>query len=161
MNFEPVEYFKFRGSFEDESVNGLCLNNHYIPEELVFLILSYVEPNKLLHLSLVCKKWCNLIKSDHFWMYLYNRLCRKKAKHLPWYIYYSYFTTNNFHNLLRNTSGERRFDSWKIVSNQGDRFTIEGIPVGADPLPWDIADFNGRTSCFATSYGASKKIQVE
>lgn len=160
MNFEPVDRFKFLHPFEVDSLNGFCLKKRYIPEELIFLIFSYIDPKKLLHLSLVCKKWYNIIRSDNFWMYLYSRHCHKKAKQLPWYVYYSYFTTNNFHNLLKNTSGERRFEHWKIIRNGGDKFAVQSIPVGADPLPCDITDFNGRTSCFATSYGLSKKIQV-
>lgn len=161
MNLDPVDRFKFCRPFQiEDSFNGLCLGNHYIPEEIIVLILSYQEPKKLLHLSLVCKKWSNIIKSDSFWMYLYNKICFKKAKQLPWYVYYLYFTTNTFHNLLKNTSGERQFHYWKINYNGGDKFKVESIPEGADPLPYDIKDFNGRTSCFATSYGLSKKIQV-
>lgn len=160
MNFVPIEHFKFHGVFEEQSLNGSYFNNHYIPEEVIVNILSYLEPNKLLYLSVVCKRWCNIIKSDHFWMFIYNKHNLQKAKQLPWYVYYSYFTTGNFVNLLKNTTGERQYEHWKILRNPRDKFVIESIPVGADPLPCDIKDFNGRTSCFATSYGSSYKIQV-
>lgn len=160
MNFAPVERFEFHGEFEVISINGLHFESHYIPEELLINILCFVDPKELLQLSVVCKKWCNIIKSDHFWSCLCKRFYPHKIKQLPWYIYYSYFTTNNYTNLLHNISGERRFDHWKINKNFGDKFIVESIPIGADPLPSDIKDFNGRTSCFATSFGTCRKIQV-
>lgn len=161
MSFYQIDSFQFHHPFQEKTSNGLYLNNHYIPEELIVLILSYLKPNQLLHLTLVCKRWCNIIKSDRFWMYLYNINNQKKAKHLPWYVYYSYFVTDNFHNLLKNTSGERRFEYWKIIHNYGDKFSIESIPVGSDPLPCDIRDFNQRTSCFVTSGVNNYKVQVK
>lgn len=161
MTFYSVDNFKFHKPFIVDTPNGLCLGNHYIPEELIVFILSHIQPSELLQLTLVCKKWCNIIKSDSFWIYFHNKSHRNKAKPVPWYVHYSYFTTNNFHNLLINTTGERRFEHWKIRKNGGDRFTVESIPKGADPLPCDISDFNGRSGCFATSYHAGLKEQVK
>lgn len=160
VNFIPVDNFKFHGVFEDESVNGLCLNNHYLPEEIICNILSHISPAKLLAPTLVCKRWCNIIKSDHFWMYLYQKSYSAKAKQLPWYVYYSFFTTKNFENLLKNTNGENKFEHWKIIKNFGDEFRIENPPEGVDALPSDVKDFNGQTSCFATSFYECNKEQV-
>lgn len=160
MNFTPVDQFTFLGAFEDDAVNGLCLNEHYLPEEIISNILSYIPPSKILNCSLVCRKWCNIIKSDHFWMNLYNRYYPNKAKQLPWYVYYSFFTTRNFHNLIKNGNGEEKFKYWKILKNFGDEFQIENPPAGADQLPSCVKEFNGKTSCFATSYYECNKIQV-
>lgn len=160
MSSISVEDFKFHSAFESDSLNGLYLRNQYLPEEIIWNILSFVPPEKLLSLTLVCKKWCNIIKSDHFWMDLYNRFYTNKAKQLPWYVYYSFFTTKNFKNLLKNTNGEEKFKHWKIIKNFGDEFRIENPPEGADKLPSNVQDFNGKTSCFATSFYECNKIQV-
>ncbi|XP_063908730.1 F-box only protein 6-like isoform X2 [Zophobas morio] len=130
--YEPVETFKFLQSFTEETNNGLYLNYVYFPEEVITMILSYVDPTELLHVSEVCKKWCNIIKSDTFWANIYQRKCGKKPKKLP---------------------------CWTIVVNYGDQFRIEDPPCGADPLPIDVPEFNGRTSCFATSYYECNKLQ--
>lgn len=160
IKISSEQHFKFHSAFEENSSNGLLLNTHYIPEEVIVDILSYLEPKPLLHLTLVCKKWCNIIKSDHFWFCFYNKRYPNKAKPLPWYVYYSYFTTNNFINLLQNTSGKRKYAHWKILNNDGDKFKVESIPLGSDPLPCDIKDFNRKKRCIATSYGRCRKIQV-
>lgn len=160
MNFTPVEYFRFHSAFEDDEVNGLCLNNHYLPEEIIVIILSYLPPSKILNLSLVCKKWCNIIKSDHFWIHLYSRYYPNKSKQLPWYVYYSFFTTKNFDNLIQNGNGEKGYKYWKIIKNLGDEFRIEDPPAGANQLPSDVKEFNNKTSCFATSFYECNKIQV-
>ncbi|KAJ8932896.1 hypothetical protein NQ314_014377 [Rhamnusium bicolor] len=157
--FTPVYQFKFLEPFDEDSTNGLCLNNVYLPEEIIENILSYVPPTNLLGLTLVCKRWCNIIKSENFWMSIYNRRHPDKAKKLPWYVFYSYFTTDNFHNILRNGNGQEQYKYWTIVKNYGDEFKIENPPIGSEPLPPDVPDFNGRTSCFATSYQDCSKIQ--
>lgn len=159
-NCIPVDEFDFHSALEVDSPNGLCFNDCYLPEEIVLNILSYVPPAKVLNLTLVCKNWCNIIKSDHYWMHLYNRYYLNKAKQLPWYVYYSFFTTKNYENLLRNANGEEGFKHWLIMKNFGDEFQIEDPPSGADPLPADIKDFSGKTSCFSTSFFECNKIQV-
>lgn len=159
-SFTPVSDFKFHCAFEVESTNGLCLNNYYIPEEIIWNILCYVPPKQLLNSALVCKKWCNIIKSDHFWMILYSKHYLNKVKHFPWYVYYSFFTTKNYDNLLKNTHGQNGYKHWTLVKNFGDEFQIENPPIGADPLPANIQDFGGHTGCFATSFYECNKIQV-
>lgn len=158
--FISVSEFKFMNPFEDDSPNGLHFNNIYLPEEVICNILSYVPPKDVLKLTLVCKKWCNIIKSQNFWMQIYNRYYPKKAKKLPWYVYYCYFTTDNFHNLLKNGNGQEQFKYWKIMKNYGDKFKIENTPAGSDPLPSGVPEFKGCTSCFATSFHDCNKIQV-
>lgn len=155
-----VNEFKFMSPFVDDSPNGLHFNNIYLPEEVICDILSYIPPQEILKLTLVCKKWCNIIKSQIFWMKIYNRHYPKKAKKLPWYVYYCYFTTDNFLNLLKNGNGQDRYNHWKIIKNYGNKFKIENVPCGSDPLPSGVPEFNGCTSCFATSYQSCNKIQV-
>lgn len=41
-----------------------------------------------------------------------------------------------------------------------DRFIIENLPVGAEPLPSGVEDFNGAQSCFATSFLMCAKCQL-
>ncbi|KAG5900533.1 hypothetical protein JTB14_022840 [Gonioctena quinquepunctata] len=158
-DFIPVGEFEFHDLFEEESTNGLCLDYVYIPEVLLTTILSYIPPKMLLHLSLVCKKWCNIIKSEHIWMHIYNWHRSSKAKNLPWYVYYCYFTTDNFTNLVKNGNGQEGYKHWDILHN-GDQFRIEDPPSGSDPLPVGVPDFNGYTSCFATSYSRCTKVQI-
>lgn len=145
---------------DDDTDNGLFLNGCYIPEEVLTIILSHVDPKHLLKLSQVCKKWCRIIKSHVLWSIMYERKNKRKAKKLPWYVYYCYFATEYFDkNLLKNGNGQWMFNHWKIIKNYGDEFKIEKEPNGADPLPLDVPDFNGRKSCFATSYYECNKLQ--
>lgn len=158
--YTPVNEFSFMDPFDSHTTNGLLFDGIYIPQEVVSIILSFIPPSELLKLTLVCKMWCNLIKSDIVWMSIYERTHQVKAKNLPWYVYYCYFTTNNFKNLMRNGNGEKKFQYWYIVKNMGDGFKIEDPPAGSEPLPKGIEDFNGYTSCFSTSYYECIKYQV-
>ncbi|KAJ8970261.1 hypothetical protein NQ317_018124 [Molorchus minor] len=156
----PVEQFQFHEPFENDSINGLYFNNIYVPEEIVENILSHITPKDLLGLTLVCKKWCNIIKSENLWRHIYNKHFINKPKKLPWYVFYCFFVTNNFVNMLRNGNGQENFEHWTILRNYGDRFIIENPPSGCDELPQHIADFNGCTSCFATSFENCCKAQI-
>ncbi|RZC35566.1 F-box only protein 6 [Asbolus verrucosus] len=159
-NLEPVETFEFHNSFIEDTNNGLYFNNVYFPEEVLVMILGYVDPKEILKASLVCKKWCNIIKSDSFWFALYSRVYGEKPKKLPWYVYYCLFSSNYFdQNLIKNGNGQDKYEHWRIIRNGGDGFAIEDPPAGADPLPLDTPEFDGKTSCFATSYGECDKFQ--
>ncbi|XP_072376927.1 F-box only protein 6-like [Diabrotica undecimpunctata] len=158
--YVPVEEFQFHGPLEDDSSNGLFLNNVYFPEEIIIKILTFLPPEQLLPLSLVCKKWCNIIKSDSLWMDVYNNQFPNKAKRLPWYVYYLYYSTDNFKNLIKNGNGQEEFKHWTILTNFGDQFSIEKVPKGSDPLPEGVPEFYGYKSCFATSFYECNKIQV-
>lgn len=48
--------FKFLSPVDDYTDNGLFLNDYYLPEELVTIILSHVDTKHVLKLSQVCKK---------------------------------------------------------------------------------------------------------
>lgn len=146
---------------DDNTVNGLYFNNKFVPEEILCLILSFADDRNILKYTTVCKKWHNVIKSYTFWCSKYKRKYGRKAKKLPWYLYYCLFVHNFFEsNLIRNGCGEEGFNHWNILKNYGDEFKIENTPNGADPLPLDVADFNGKTSCFATSYFECSKEQT-
>jgi hypothetical protein len=150
----------FHDVFPVDSYNGLYLNNVYFPEEIVAIILSFVDPKDLLRTALVCKRWCNIIKSDPFWATVYNRHFYKKPKKLPWYVYYCALTTNYFdQNLIKNGNGQEGFRHWKIIMNYGDEFRVEDPPSGSDELPSNVPEFYGKTSCFATSYYECNKLQ--
>ncbi|CAH1183285.1 unnamed protein product [Phaedon cochleariae] len=157
--YTPVKDFQFLDPLEEDSNNGLCLNGIYVPEEVLENILIHIPPKHLLYLTLVCKKWNNIIKSDSFWKNVFNMHQPNKTQLLPWYIYYSYLNTNNFENLLKNGNGQEKFKHWKIVKNYGDQFVIEKKPQGSDPLPANVPEFYGHESCFATSFYECNKIQ--
>ncbi|KAG5900532.1 F-box only protein 6 [Gonioctena quinquepunctata] len=58
-----------------------------------------------------------------------------------------------------NGNGQEKYKHWKILNNFGDQFRIENPPIGSDPLPLGVPEFNGYTSCFATSYYECTKVQ--
>lgn len=158
----PVNDFTFHELFEIEDVlNGMCFNNIYVPEEVLMNIFCYVPSKKLLRMTTTCKRWCNIIKSSRLWMSKYKKhFPGAKAKNLPWYVYYCYFATDNFTNLIRNGNGEEEFRHWKQFKPDLDKFKIEDPPEGCDPLPSGIPEFHGYTSCFVASHSESYKAQV-
>lgn len=162
FRMENVVDFQFHDEFLLEDFNnGFVLKSYFIPEEILINILTFIEPERLLNLSLVCKSWCNIIKSSNIWRNIYEKKHpNKSAPKLPWYAFYSYFTTDNFVNLIRNGNGEERFKHWKIVKNFGDEFRIEEIPEGSDNLPENVPEFHGHKSCFSTSFYECNKAQV-
>lgn len=152
--------YEFRGPFMEEGVNGLYFNSIYLPEEVVTLILSYINPKNILSASLVCKRWCNIVKSTRFWVGIYERNHGKQPEKLPWYVFYCYFSQKLLdHNLLKNGNGQEGYKYWETLHSGGNGFTIEQTPCGADPLPSDVPEFHGHTSCFATSYERCIKRQ--
>ncbi|CAG9826280.1 unnamed protein product [Diabrotica balteata] len=110
--YVPVEEFKFHGPLEDDTSNGLFLNDFYFPEEIIMKVLTFLPPYQLLPLSLVCKKWCNIIKSTSIWMDVYNNQFPNRAKRLPWYVYYLYYSTNNFKNLIKTGNAKAEFNDF-------------------------------------------------
>lgn len=153
--------FKHRSESKSyDETNGLVFNDIPLPEEIIMLILSYVDTKTLLSCKLVCKEWKTLICSTHFWRIKLKHVNKTTKKHLPWYVYYSYFASNLFdRNLIQNGNAEKDFKNWKIVANGGDAWKKEPVPAGADLLPENVPDFNGETSCFATSYITCAKYQ--
>lgn len=163
LEFNPTQStldYEFLPPFVEDTDNGLCFKDIYVPEEVLTLILSHVPAKQLLRLSLVCKKWCRIIRSHALWALVYERHYKKVAKRLPWYVFYCRFSTEYFdRNLLKNGNGQEEYKHWKIIKSYGDGFRIEAEPVGAKPLPEDVAEFNGHRSCFATSYYECNKLQ--
>ncbi|CAH0552975.1 unnamed protein product [Brassicogethes aeneus] len=156
--FDSVRDFKFMDAFSVQEAIGLCFNDIYIPEEILFKILSFLEPKLLLKYSQVCKKWCNVIKSDIFWKDMFRLNSDENPGNFPWYVYYCYLTTKNFNNLLKNGNGAKEFKHWKIKHNGGDKIDIEKPPIGSKPLP-DEPEFVKDKSCFVTSYQKGSKYQ--
>ncbi|XP_065223399.1 F-box only protein 6-like [Planococcus citri] len=162
---------------DSDDLNGLVfLQSHYIPEEVLSLILSYVDPKSLVfNCRLVCKMWKYLIDED-VWRILLRTakqrsvsklsLTERMALKLPWYTYYTIFKFDPFEtNLIRNHCGQKKMKYWftgekmkraKVTSNGWE---IETVPVGSDPLP-NHEDFDNCTSCFVTSYSKVEKYQI-
>lgn len=150
----------FEGDKSDYS-NGLYICNMYIPEEVLLHILSFIDTKKILRYSLVCKRWYQMIKSYRLWAIIYHRKYNRKAKRLQWYLYYCLLSTNYFDiNLLLNANGQEQFRYWKIRRNGGFKIAIEDPPIGSDPLPLNVPEFNNQTSCFVTSYSNNYKYQI-
>lgn len=162
-NARSKSTMEFLESFiiDNNPTNGLECNGKYIPEEIWIEIFTNLSPSDILKCSLVCKNWHNIAKSNLLWQEIYNKLeYPKKAKHLPWYVFYCYFSTENFKNLIKNGNGEENFNYWTIATNGGDKFKVERVPHGAPELPAGIPEFHGHTSCFATSFDLCSKYQV-
>lgn len=145
----------------DDLENGLHLSNVYLPEEVVIHILSFVPVEDILKLRLVCKKWYNLTKTHSLWSSIFERNNRKAPRVFPWYVCYKCLDNSILDkNLLRNNCGQEKFEHWIKLEDGGDRLKIEDPPIGCNPIPSNVPDFNGATSCFVTSYTTSAKVQM-
>lgn len=147
-------------NFPDDILdNGLCLSEVYLPEEIIIHILSFVSVKDIWKLRLVCKKWYNLTKTHSLWSTIFRRL-NKTPRPLPWYVSYKCLDNSCFDkNLLRNNCGKKKFSHWMILEDGGNRMKVEDSPVGSDPIPNNIPDFEGAKSCFVTSFSSCSKMQ--
>lgn len=101
--------------FPVDDDNGLVLSGHFLPEEVLMHMLSFVPAKNILQCSEVCKMWHNVSKSNLLWHVKYRREYRKKPKRVPWYVYYCLFTTDYFDkNLLVNTNGQQGMEHWTV-----------------------------------------------
>ncbi|XP_033223607.1 F-box only protein 6-like [Belonocnema kinseyi] len=154
-----------RVPYDENDDNGLILNNHYIPEEVLANILRYVHYKTLAKCMLVCKRWNELIQS-YVW--------RKKSKailgqllpadeKIHWSLYYIICKDNSpfGRNLIKNHSGSEGLKKhWKILRNDGDKWAVEEPPLGVPPLPETEPLFAERQTCFVTSYVNCCKMQT-
>ncbi|XP_057318516.1 uncharacterized protein LOC130663360 isoform X1 [Microplitis mediator] len=149
-------------SFESDS-NQILLINKCIPEELLGELLCYVDYKSLLNCQLVCKRWKELIQK-----YVWRKKAELNVGHtlqclsgMPWTAYYKICKKNPFdRNLIKNNSGQEGLDKhWVITRQGGDNWLVESPPSGVPPLP-DDPIFEGKSSCFVTSYHLCKKQQT-
>lgn len=154
-----------RVPFEESENNGLVLSDKYIPEELLGELFCYVDCKSLLNCQLVCKRWKDLIQ-EYVWrkkaeLIFGQSLQCLKSYELPWTVYYKICKKNPFErNLLKNHSGQEGLKKHWVISRQGgDHWRIEKPPVGVPPLPDDPV-FEGKNSCFVTSYSLCSKRQI-
>jgi hypothetical protein len=85
---------------------------HNLPEEVLVHVLSYVDPETLVKLRLVCRWWKHLIDNEVWRL----KVSRKKYKSLnsvdpkwklPWFVYYWICVKDPFgKNLLKNHCGQ-------------------------------------------------------
>lgn len=95
--------------FDVADDNGYILQNHYIPEEILSIILSYVPPKDLVFLCrLVCKNWCNIIDSQVWRLKLgKNKALIQKIHDIPWFACYWISTKDTIdRNLIKNGCGQ-------------------------------------------------------
>lgn len=106
------------------------------------------------HCRLVCKQWREVADSESLW----RERCRRggyspRDASMPpadWREFY--FLCKKRRNLLKNTKAEEKFNHWEIVSNGGDRWTIEESRL---PHPNEAVQEN-----FVTSYRMCLKSQL-
>lgn len=143
----------------------------YLPEEVLINILSFVDPHSLVFsCRLVCKYWKEIVEGSDLWrtklfrehknaLKINNITSRGQLVH-PWYMYYALCKYNAFgKNLLKNTCGKDKLTQWTILENGGDKWKIEDVPVGCDPVPQELQQ-EGFQSCFATSFMWCVKRQI-
>lgn len=133
-----------------------------ISEDVLIHILSFLPPSDLLKsCSRVCRQWKQLIDGHTIW----KRKCQRDGKTIPKYnfktipehFYRNIYVNNPYgRNLLRNPCGAESMASWTITASDGDGWTVESEPQGADPVPPEA----GGVSCFATSYMLCEKHQT-
>ena len=114
-------------SFSVYDDNGcIFLEKYYFPEEVLSIILSYVQPKDLVFTCRnVCKIWCNLIDSQ-VWRILFTRknLSLNKIQELPWFVCYWMVNKNPFNrNLIKNGCGQGKFiiQTFENNNNRLDR----------------------------------------
>lgn len=143
----------------------------YLPQEVMANILSFVDPHTLVFsCRLVCKRWKEIVEGSDMWrtklfrenreaLKINNVMSRGQLVH-PWYMYYAFCKHNAFgKNLLKNTCGEDKLQHWTLLENGGDKWRVEDIPQGSDPLPQELQK-EGFHCCFATSYMWCVKVQT-
>ncbi|XP_066999154.2 F-box only protein 44 isoform X2 [Anabrus simplex] len=145
-----------------EEINGLFLDGKCIPEDILGILLSYLDSDSLLKCRLVCQIWKQVIDTDVWRLKINNetyrllQTCAARTKY-PWIIYFWICKRNPFwRNLLKNHCGQDDQEHWTIITSGGNGWQVEDPPTGADALPREL----GYTSCFATSYHSCSKEQL-
>lgn len=107
----------FASRSDEEDLNGLIFKSHFLPEEIVSYILSYVPLKSLIECRRVCKTWKYII-DENVWKILtrsanklqsFSKISygERMALNLPSYVYYAIFTKDPFErNLVRNNCGQ-------------------------------------------------------
>lgn len=149
---------------EDLSRNGLIFADRYLPKELLTSLLCYVDYKSLLNCQLVCKQW-NILIQDYVWRKVTEQSVHRPlsfGKDVPWPVYYLICHKKPFErNLVKNHSGAQGLrQHWQILSDGGDKWTVENPPAGIPPLPSNEPTLEGKQFCFATSYYKCTKIQI-
>ncbi|XP_012259517.2 F-box only protein 6-like isoform X2 [Athalia rosae] len=153
-----------RVEFDENSENGLVINDKYIPEEVLNQILLYTDSKTLLNCQLVCKRWHSSLQT-YVWKKkaeaVIGRLLQFDTQ-MPWFFYYVICSKKSMEkNLIKNHSGKDGLKKhWRIRSEGGDLWKIECPPLGAPVMPLSDPVFEGKQYCFVTSYGSCSKEQT-
>lgn len=97
--------------FKVKSNNGHIFNDKYFfPQEILSLILSYMEPKDLVfNCRRVCKNWCNIIDSEVWKLQLErNNFNVTKTHEFKWVYYYWILSKKHVfnRNLVKNNCGQ-------------------------------------------------------
>ncbi|XP_050457529.1 F-box only protein 2-like [Cataglyphis hispanica] len=140
--------------------NGLKICKTDISIELLTKIFCYFDRRTLLNCQLVCKQWKMVIQNYVWWKkagLLLNKLFSRRED-LAWQVYYLIYKKKppfERKNLLKNHSGEQRFQYWnflhyRIRTLPYSCWKIENPPSGVPELPFSEPVFEGNPYCFAT-----------
>ncbi|KAL1449818.1 hypothetical protein WDU94_002291 [Cyamophila willieti] len=158
--------------------NGSILNEIYIPDEVLEVILSHVEIRTLLACHRVCKKWKTLIETHVLKVKAqqagYTQGMDTVTKNsTPWTMWFLMLSPSSpfMCNLVKNPCGHNKLGDWDILSSGGDGWKREEGPIGFggdnSHLPhenkmrnyWQTKE-KQEEYCFATSYGVCAKQQL-
>lgn len=148
----------------DDTLNGFLFNGCFLPTEVIFHLLSFVDYETLCEGRRVCRQWKIIIEDGYFWKY--------KARvdghswpgnffdcSLHWYSYACIYRHQPFgRNLISNPCGLAKLNSWKVLSDGGAKFAFEQPPLGCEKVPEEAVG-GAANSCFATSYHPCFKEQ--
>jgi len=152
---------------EVEGLDGFVFGSHFLAEEIVTHILCLEDVETIKTCRLVCKNWNALISNRYFW----KKKALVESKHwpnvpldntIPWTLYANIYLNEPFErNLIKNPCGKKKLENWSILSEGGDKFTIEQPPSGSEKIPHDANLENDLDdSCFATSFHSCSKEQT-
>ncbi|XP_078498352.1 F-box only protein 6-like isoform X2 [Lissotriton helveticus] len=132
---------------------------HDLPEDVLLEVLFRVPCKDLIHCCrLVCRQWKDVFDSPTLW----KRKCQLEFSFLSssirnpgdWKCLYLRFKLKK--NLIKNPCAEENFNSWRLDSNEGDKWAIEDLP-GAHGRPFPQPNIR---KYFVTSYCDSTKSQL-
>lgn len=121
------------------SAKNLIFPINDLPDDLLQDVFLHLNSEDLCsNVQLVCKRWYNIINTDHFWIqkslndyrlneYLITRLNLKEIEwnHLAKHIYFSNLFGKN---LLVNSCGIDSFDNWCFIQN----FNLKDLKKSVD-----------------------------
>ncbi|XP_027219715.2 F-box only protein 44 isoform X1 [Penaeus vannamei] len=151
--------------------NGARFHEKIVPEEILYIIFSFVPARDLLRsVTYVCKYWHDLLTHFHFWFRkleverialsdetkekLLSLDDEKRALYILQGLATRYLPLNQ--NMIKNPCGADGLKHWHCRRNR-KMIAVESEPVGSDPIPEEAK--LPTQHCFVTSYQSSSRTQ--